>query len=102
VVPSVSIRADFPVAVVDRVVDRHGTRKAATAYLQFLFSDTGQEILAKNFFRVRNSAIAGRYKSQFPEVRLVTIEGAFGGWDQVMKVHFGDGGFLDQAFVANR
>jgi sulfate transport system substrate-binding protein len=102
VVPSVSIRADFPVAVVDRVVDRQGSRKVATAYLQFLYSDAGQEILAKNFYRVRNGAIAGRYKAQFPEVRLVSIEEAFGGWDQVMKVHFGDGGFLDQAIVANR
>lgn len=102
VTPSVSVRADFPVAVVDKVVDRHGTRKVATAYLQFLYSDAGQEILAKNFYRVRNAAIAGRYQSQFPNVRLVSIEERFGGWDKVMATHFGDGGVLDQALTAKR
>jgi sulfate transport system substrate-binding protein len=102
VVPSMSIRADFPVAVVDRVVDRHGTREVATAYLQFLYSDAGQEILAKNFFRVRNRAVASRYRAQFPEVQLISIDDAFGGWDEVMETHFGDGGVLDRAVMANR
>jgi sulfate/thiosulfate transport system substrate-binding protein len=102
VTPSVSVRADFPVAVVDKVVDRHGTRKVATAYLQFLYSAAGQEILAKKFYRVHNAGIAGRYQSQFPNVRLVSIQERFGGWDKVMATHFGDGGVLDQALTAKR
>jgi sulfate transport system substrate-binding protein len=102
VVPSVSLRADFPVAVVDKVVDRKGTRKAATAYLQFLYTDQGQELLAKNFYRVRNAAIAARYQAQFPTLRLVTIEDAFGGWDKAQADHFSDGGTLDQALAAKK
>lgn len=102
VVPSVSLRADFPVAVVDKVVDRHGTRAVATAYLQFLYSDAGQEILAKNFYRVRNPAIAQRHAGQFPAVRLVAVEESLGGWDQVIKTHFADGGILDKAGFARR
>ncbi len=102
VYPSLSVRADFPVAVVDKVVDRHGTREVATAYLQFLYSDAGQEILAKNFNRVRNPAIAARYKAQFPDVRLLTVEDSFGGWDKVTKTHFSDGGTLDQILSSPR
>ncbi|HEV7714736.1 MAG TPA: sulfate ABC transporter substrate-binding protein [Steroidobacteraceae bacterium] len=102
VMPSVSVRADFPVSVVDKVVDRRGTRAVATAYLQFLYSDEGQDILAQNFNRVRNDKVAQRYKAQFPEVRLVSIEDTFGGWDKVMKTHFADGGILDQALAAKR
>jgi sulfate/thiosulfate transport system substrate-binding protein len=102
VYPSVSVRADFPVAVVDKVVDRTGNREAATAYLQFLYSDQGQNILAKNFFRVRSPTIVARYKAQFPDVNLVTVEDKFGGWDSAMKVHFGDGGVLDQIIAAKK
>lgn len=102
VMPSVSVRADFPVAVVDKVADRHGTRAAATAYLQFLFSAEGQDILAKNYYRVRDGGIAARYRAQFPDVRLVSIDQTFGGWDKVMQTHFGDGGVLDQALTAAR
>jgi sulfate transport system substrate-binding protein len=102
VVPSMSLRADFPVAVVDKVVDRKGTREVANAYLQFLYSDPGQEILAKNFYRVRNAPIAAKYKAQFPELRLVSIEEVFGGWDKAQSVHFGDGGVLDQALTAKK
>jgi sulfate transport system substrate-binding protein len=102
VYPSVSARADFPVAVVDKVVDRHGTREVATAYLQFLYSDEGQEILAKSFNRVRNPAVAARYKAQFPDVHLVTVEDKFGGWEKVTKAHFADGGALDQILSAPR
>jgi sulfate transport system substrate-binding protein len=102
VMPSVSVRADFPVAVVDKVVDRRGTRAVATAYLQFLYSDAGQDILAKNFNRVRDARVAERYKAQFPSVRLVSIEDAFGGWDKVMKTHFAEGGILDQVLAAKR
>jgi len=100
VVPSVSLRADFPVAVVDKVADRHGTRAVANAYLQFLYSDAGQEILAKNFFRVRNPAVAQRYAAQFPALNLVVVEDSFGGWDQVVKTHFAEGGVLDKALAA--
>jgi sulfate transport system substrate-binding protein len=83
-------------------VDRHGTRAVATAYLQFLYSDAGQEILAKNFYRVRNPAIAQRHAGQFPAVRLVAVEESLGGWDQVIKTHFADGGILDKAGFARR
>jgi sulfate/thiosulfate transport system substrate-binding protein len=99
VVPSVSLRADFPVAVVDKVAQRHGTREVANAYLQFLYSDAGQEILAKNYFRVRNPAVAQRHAAQFPPLRLVAVEDSLGGWDQVMKTHFAEGGVLDKVLA---
>jgi sulfate transport system substrate-binding protein len=102
VYPSLSIRADFPVAVVDKVVDRHGTRDVATAYLQFLYSEEGQNLLAKNFNRVRNAAVAARYKAQFPDIQLVSVEELFGGWEKVTKVHFSDGGVLDQILAAKK
>jgi sulfate transport system substrate-binding protein len=96
VYPSLSLQADFPVAVVDGVVKRHGTRAAAEAYLRYLYSEAGQEIIARNFNRVRNEAVLARHKAEFPAIRLTTVEAAFGGWDQVSKVHFADGGVLDQ------
>ena len=99
VTPSMSLRADFPVAVVDKVVDKKGTRKVATAYLQFLFSAAGQEIIAKRHSRVYDAAVAEKYKAEFPAVRLVTAEEVFGGWDAVTKAHFADGGILDQALT---
>lgn len=99
VIPSLSLRADFPVAVVDKVVDRKGTRKIATAYLEFLFSEQGQEIIAKKHNRVHNRTVAEKYKSQFPAVKLVTAEQVLGGWDAVTKNHFADGGILDQALL---
>jgi sulfate transport system substrate-binding protein len=70
----------------------------ATAYLQYLYSDAGQEIIAKKYNRVQSPTIAAKYRSQFPDVRLVTVQEAFGGWDVVTKQHFADGGILDQAF----
>jgi sulfate/thiosulfate transport system substrate-binding protein len=100
VVPSVSLRADFPVTVVDKVAERHGTREVANAYLQFLYSDAGQEILAKNFFRVRNPAMAQRYAAQFPALRLVGVEESLGGWDNVTRTHFAEGGILDKVLAA--
>jgi sulfate transport system substrate-binding protein len=102
VYPSVSVRADFPVALVDKVVDRHGTREVATAYLQFLYSEQGQEILARNFNRVRSSAVLARYKAQFPDVRLVSVDDQFRGWDNVTKVHFAQGGVLDRILAAKK
>jgi sulfate transport system substrate-binding protein len=96
VYPATSLRADFPVAVVDAVVNRHGTRAAAEAYLKYLYSEPGQEILAQNFNRVRNEAVLARHRSEFPAIQLTSVEETFGSWDQVGKVHFADGGVLDQ------
>jgi sulfate transport system substrate-binding protein len=96
VIPPSSVQADFPVAVVDKVVDRHGTRQLASAYLQFLFTDAGQDILARNFNRVRSAAIARRYQAQFPEVRLVAPEKLFGSWEELGHKHFDEGGVLDR------
>ncbi|MCR6631974.1 MAG: sulfate ABC transporter substrate-binding protein [Magnetospirillum sp.] len=97
VVPSVSLLAEFPVAVVDKVVDKRGSRKVATAYLNYLWSPEGQEILAKNYNRVRDPKVAEAYKAQFPAVRLYTVE-LFGGWGNIQRVHFAEGGILDQVF----
>jgi len=97
VTPSISLRADFPVAVVDRVANKRGTQKVATAYLEFLYSDAGQEILAKRHHRVFNKTIAAKYAASFPSVKLVTVEEAFGGWDAVSKNFFADGASFDQA-----
>lgn len=99
VIPSLSLRADFPVAVVDKVVDRKGTRKVATEYLQYLFSDAGQELIAKHHNRVDNKAVAEKYRASFPQVKLVTVEGVFGSWDAINKNHLADGGILDQALA---
>ena len=98
VVPSLSISAEPPVAVVDRNVDRKGTRKVAEAYLEYLYSDEGQEIAAKNYYRPTNSKISGKYAGQFPKVALFTINDAFGGWQKAAKTHFADGGTFDQIY----
>lgn len=98
VVPSTSILAEPPVAVVDSVVDKKGTRKVAEAYLQYLYSDQGQEIAAKNYYRPRNEAIAQKYVDQFPKVDLFTID-EFGDWNKAQKDHFSDGGIFDQIYV---
>ncbi len=97
VVPPVSVLAEFPVAVVDKVAEKRGSKKVAAAYLNFLYSDPAQEILAKNFNRVRNPKIQQKYAAQFPNVRLYTVE-LFGGWANIQKVHFAEGGILDQVF----
>ncbi len=102
VIPSVSILAEPPVAVVDKLVDQHGTRKAAEAYLKFLYSPEAQEIIARNYFRPRNPEIAARYQSQFPRVKLLTIERNFGGWEKTQALHFSDGGLFDQEYEAAR
>lgn len=99
VVPSVSLLAEFPVAVVDRVADARGSTEIAQTYLEFLYSTQGQEILAQNFNRVHDEAVAQAYADTFPEVRLATVEDVFGGWDQVSEEHFAEGGLLDQVFV---
>ncbi|MBL8519699.1 MAG: sulfate ABC transporter substrate-binding protein [Betaproteobacteria bacterium] len=98
VAPSLSILAEPPVAVVDRVVDKKGTRKAAEAYLRHLYSDEGQEIAAKHYYRPRNDKVAKKYESQFPKVALITIDQAFGGWAKATQAHFADGGTFDQIY----
>jgi sulfate transport system substrate-binding protein len=100
--PQMSVQADFPVAVVDKVVDRHGTRGPATAYTQFLFTDPAQEILARNFNRVRSAAVAQRYQARFPPVRLVALEPRFGGWEAIARQHFAEGGMLDRTLAKLR
>jgi sulfate transport system substrate-binding protein len=99
VIPSVSILAEPPVSVVDKVVERRGTRKVAEAYLQFLYSKQGQEVAAQNFYRPRDPEIAAKYDSQFPKVPLVTIDAVFGGWTRAQKTHFADGGTFDRISV---
>ncbi|MEK9968252.1 MAG: sulfate ABC transporter substrate-binding protein [Ferrovibrio sp.] len=98
VVPSVSILAEPPVAVVDQVVDRKGTRKVAEAYLKHLYSKEGQEIAAKHYYRPRDTEVAKRYVETFPKVTLFTIDEQFGGWAKAQKTHFGDGGVFDQIY----
>jgi len=98
VVPSMSILAQPPVALVDKNVDAKGTRKVAEAYLQFLYSPEGQEIAAKNFYRPTDTAVAAKYKGQFPDLPMVTIDDTFGGWQEAQKKHFADGGIFDQIY----
>jgi sulfate transport system substrate-binding protein len=96
VTPPLSIEADFPVTLVDAVADKRGSREVATAYLEFLYSPEGQDILARNFNRVRDPEVAARHRALFPDVRLVTVDQVFGGWTQANKVHFAEGGVLDR------
>jgi sulfate transport system substrate-binding protein len=98
ILPSVSILAEPSVAVVDKVVLRRGTREAATAYLQYLYSNEGQEIIAKNYYRPRDPQIAAKYASQYPKLSLATIAD-FGGWTKAQKEHFGEGGVFDQIYA---
>jgi sulfate/thiosulfate-binding protein len=99
VTPSLSVLAEPTVAVVDKVVDKHGTREVATAYLNYLYSPEGQEIAAKNYYRPRDEAIAEKYKDKFAKVELFTIDQEFGGWDVAQKTHFSDGGTFDQIYT---
>ena len=98
VVPMQSILAEPPVAVVDKVVDKKGTRAVAEAYLQYLYTPEGQEIAARNYYRPRLDAVAKKYASTFPKLKLVTIDEAFGGWQKAQKTHFADGGVFDQIY----
>ena len=98
VVPSVSILAEPPVAVVDKVADRHGTRALAEEYLKYLYTPEGQEIAAKHYYRPRLEVVAKKYASMFPKVNLVTIDDTFGGWQKAQKTHFADGGSFDQIY----
>jgi sulfate/thiosulfate transport system substrate-binding protein len=98
VIPSLSILAEPPVAVVDKNVDKKGTRKVAEAYLNYLYSDEGQDIIAKNYYRPRNQTILAKYQDQFPKMNLVTIDDYFGGWKKAQEKHFNDGGTFDQIY----
>ena len=98
VAPSLSILAEPPVAVVDKVVDKRGTRKLAEAYLQFLYTDEAQDIIAANYYRPTTGKAAKKYAAQFPKVNLFTIDEAFGGWARAQKAHFADGGTFDQIY----
>ncbi|MBX6377441.1 MAG: sulfate ABC transporter substrate-binding protein, partial [Clostridia bacterium] len=102
VVPSVSILAEPPVTVVDRVVDRRGTRAVAEAYLNYLYSQEGQEIAARNYYRPRDAAVAAQYAQQFPQLDLFTVQDVFGGWQKAQQTHFADGGVFDQIVEAKR
>jgi sulfate transport system substrate-binding protein len=98
VVPSLSILAEPPVALVDKVVDQKGTRAAAEAYLKYLYTPEAQELIAKHYYRPRDASVAERHKAQFPEVAMLTIDRDFGGWAKAQKTHFADGGEFDRIF----
>ncbi len=102
VVPSVSILAEPPVALVDGNADKHGTRAVARAYLEFLYSDEGQEIGAKHHYRPRSSSVATRHAADFPKISLFTVDEVFGGWRKAQKAHFEDGGVFDQIAVPGK
>jgi sulfate transport system substrate-binding protein len=102
VVPSVSILAEPPVAVVDKVVDKHHTRAVAQAYLEYLYSPEGQEIAARNYYRPRLESVAVKFAGQFPRIKLFTIDEVFGGWQKAQKTHFEDGGTFDQIYQPGR
>lgn len=99
VVPEVSLLAEFPVSVVDKVVDKRGSRRIAEAYLNYLYTPAGQEILAQNFNRVYDKDVIAKHKDIYPDVRLVKVEDVFGGWEKVQKEHFAEGAILDQLFT---
>ena len=98
VVPSLSILAEPPVTVVDKFAKKHGTEQVAKAYLEYLYTEEGQEIAAKNYYRPTLASVAKKYESQFPKVNLVKIDEEFGGWQKAQKTHFSDGGTFDQIY----
>ncbi|MCE0484837.1 MAG: sulfate ABC transporter substrate-binding protein [Methylacidiphilales bacterium] len=98
VYPSQSILAEPPVAVVDLYADKHGTHEVATAYLKYLYSPEGQDVIARNYYRPRSADVLAKYSSQFPAIKLFTVAKLFGDWDQVQKTYFGDGGVFDQIY----
>ncbi len=97
--PSVSILAEPPVALVDKVADKHGTRAVAQAYLEYLYTPEAQNIIAKNFYRPRDASVAAKYTAQFPKLNLFTVDEVFGGWQKAQKTHFADGGTFDQIYA---
>ncbi len=99
VVPSLSILAEPAVALIDKNVDKRKTRAVAQAYLDYLYSEEGQEIAAKHFYRAHSPAVVAKYAAQFPQINLFTIDEAFGGWQKAQKMHFADGGVFDQIYL---
>ncbi len=99
VYPSLSILAEPPVSVVDRTVDRKGTRAAAEAYLQYLYTEEAQDLIGKHGYRPVSAKAQAKYAAKFPKVPLVTIDQAFGGWDKASREHFADGGVFDQIYT---
>ena len=97
VIPSISILAEPPVTVVDKVVKKHGTEEVAKAYLEFLYTEAGQEIVAKHYYRGRSETVMKKYADRFPQINLVTIE-HFGGWQKAQADHFADGGIFDKIY----
>ena len=102
VTPSISILAEPPVSIVDSVAAKHGTAEVAKTYLQFLFTDEGQEIGARNFYRARSAKVAAKYADRFPKLQLFTIDELFGGWQKAQKRHFEDGGVFDQIYTPGK
>ena len=102
VTPSLSILAEPPVSVVDKTVDKRGTRKVAEAYLEYLYSPEAQEIAGRHYYRPRDPKVAEKYARQFAKVNLITIDDVFGGWDKAQKTHFADGGTFDQIYGAGK
>jgi sulfate/thiosulfate-binding protein len=102
VAPSVSILAEPPVAVVDKIAGKHGTKAVAQAYLEYLYTETGQEIAARHFYRPRLASVAAKYDAQFPKLRLVTVDEVFGGWRKAHATHFADGALFDQIYQPGR
>jgi sulfate/thiosulfate transport system substrate-binding protein len=102
VAPSLSILAEPPVAVVDRVAGKHGTKEVAKAYLEYLYTEAGQEIAAKHFYRPRLASVAAKYQAQFPKLTLVTVDEVFGGWKKAHAAHFADGAVFDQIYQPGR
>lgn len=98
VYPSLSVQVEPPVSIVDKVVDKKGTRAVAQAYLEFLYSPLGQEIAAQNYLRPRNADVLKKYASQFPKTTFFTVDDVFGGWQQAQKNHFDDGASFDQIY----
>jgi sulfate transport system substrate-binding protein len=98
VVPSLSILAEPPVTVVDKFAKKHGNEVVAKAYLDYLYSEEGQELAAKNYYRPTLASVAKKYEAQFPKVNLVKIDEEFGGWQKAQKTHFSDGGTFDQIY----
>jgi sulfate transport system substrate-binding protein len=96
--PPTSILAEPPVSVVDKVVDKRGTRDVAQAYLEYLYTPEGQEIAAKNYYRPTDAKVAAKYEKNFPKIKLFTVDDTFGGWTQAQKTHFADGGVFDQIY----
>ena len=99
VAPSLSILAEPPVAVVDKVVDKKGTRAVAQAYVEYLYSPEGQDIAGQNYYRPIDATVAAKYAKQYPKVNLFTIDEAFGGWAKAQKTHFADGGVFDRIYT---